>query len=214
MKKFCKVSMIIAISSFCTIISSSAFAEYYFYGVVTVGLAKYDIDTTGWTSDDDKDEAYSVGIGFKANKYIAFEAGYLDLGEISAEDSGTLTGTLYGQPYSATGTLKAKAETDGIYFGPQISYPFTEKFSVFAKGGVYFWDLDAKATATGSLTYAGTTYVGSATAKASDDGEDLYYGIGASHDITDIFSVKADWTRYEVAEDDVDVFVVGLLFKF
>lgn len=187
-----------------------------FYGVVSAGYAKYDTDTTGLsiTTEDDTDTGYSIGIGYEFNKYLSFEAGYLDLGETSIGSSAASSGTLYGKPYTFTGTLTATAETDGYYIGPIVSLPFSDKCEAYAKIGVYVWDLDADATATGTLTYDSVVYAGSVQASASDDGTDLYYGLGTSYDITDKFTVRADWTRYDIESDDVDLFAVGAVFKF
>lgn len=186
-----------------------------FYAVATVGSAEYDNDEIPGFSTDDSDTGFSAGIGYEFNKYIAVEAGYLDLGETSLNGSDTVSGTLYGSSYTISGTLNAEAEVDGFYLGPQVSFPVTDAFDLYAKAGVFFWDLDVSAAFSGSLTYEGTVYSGSGTATYSDDGEDLYYGLGASYDVTDTFTVRADWTRYDdVSDTDIDYYSAGLVFRF
>jgi len=220
-KYFFKFKLAVMSLSILAFLSFPALAENYtfpgasgLYATANIGFAEYDYDTTGWTDVDDSDTAYSVGFGYEFNKYIAVEAGWLDIGKTSASASGTLTGTLYGKPYTATGTLTGEAETDGFYLGPIVSLPITEKFKAYAKIGVYFWDTDIEASASGTITYDGTIYAGNAKVQQSESGEDLYFGIGASYDIINNFTVRADWTRYEVMNDDVDVFAVGVVFKF
>lgn len=185
-----------------------------FYATASIGYAKSDYDFSGFTDKDDSDTAYSIGIGYDFNKYIAIETGWLDLGQISGSVSDSASGTLYGKSYTATGAVTFKAEADGFYLGPIVSIPVTEKFKAYAKAGVYFWDMDADASATISLTYDGTTYAADEKASLSDDGEDLYYGLGASYDVTDKLTVRADWIRYDVYDVDIDLFSASLIFKF
>lgn len=186
-------------------------AEGY-YVDIGVGQAKADLDTPSGWNDDDTDTAYSVGIGYKFNNYIAVEAGYLDLGKASQTGTGTVTGTLYGSPFSATGTFTGTYEVDGFYLGPVLSLPVADRLELNARAGVYFWDLDVRATAA-SFTYGGTTYTG-VTASGSDDGEDFYFGIGATYNATKNIAVGADWTRYDIDGTDVDVLSARLKYNF
>jgi len=220
-KYFFKFKLAVMSLSIFAFLSFPALAENYtfpgasgLYATVNIGVAKYDYDTTGWTDVDDSDTAYSVGFGYEFNKYIAIEAGWLDIGKTSVSTSGTLTGTLYGKPYTATGTVAAEAKTDGFYLGPIVSLPITEKFKAYAKIGVYFWDSDLEASASGTITYNGVTYAANAKAQQSDSGNDLYFGIGVSYDIVKNITVRADLTRYEVMDENVDVIAVGVVFKF
>lgn len=89
-----------------------------------------------------------------------------------------------------------------------------DKFEAYARAGVYFWNADSKASATGTLTYAGTTYPVGATATANDSGNDAYYGIGVAYKATKNVSVGADWTRYAVDKTDVDVIGARLKYAF
>jgi len=219
MKKYfkCKLAVIgVCIFAF---LSFPALAEDdvgspHFYGTASIGYSKLDYDFAGFTDVDDSDTAYSIGIGYSFNDYIAIEAGWLDIGEASASTSASASGTLYGKPYTVTGSAIVEAEADGFYIGPIVTPIVTEKFKAYAKIGVYFWDVDAEASASGSLTYDGRTYTANAKADASESGEDLYFGFGASYDLTEKLTVRADWTRYDVSDADIDVFAVGIVFKF
>ena len=186
----------------------------HFYATANVGYSKLDADFTGWTDVDDTDTAYSVGIGYGFNDYVAIEAGWLDIGKASASTSASGSGTLYGKPFSYTGNLSTEYEADGFYIDAIVSPIVVEKFKAYAKVGVYFWDMDAEASASASLTYDGTTYAANAKADASQSGEDLFFGFGLSYDITENLTVRTDWTRYDVSDADIDVFAVGIVFKF
>lgn len=185
-----------------------------FYVDLGLGQAKADLGNTSGLNVDDKDTSYSIGAGYKFNDYIAIEGGYLKLGTASVSASGTISGTYRGKPISATGTLSASSEVDGYYLGPVLSLPMGDKFEAYARAGVYFWNADSKASATGTLTYAGTTYPVGATATANDSGNDAYYGIGVAYKATKNVSVGADWTRYAVDKTDVDVIGARLKYAF
>lgn len=185
-----------------------------FYVDLGLGQAKADFGDTAGLNVDNTDTSYSIGAGYKFNNYIAIEGGYLKLGTASIGTSGTVTGTYYGNPYSATGTLSASSEVDGYYLGPVLSLPVGDKFEAYARAGVYFWNANSKMSATGTLTYAGTTYTGGTTATTSDNGNDAYYGIGAAYKATKNVSVGADWTRYDIGGVDVDVIGVRLKNAF
>ncbi len=189
-----------------------------FYVDLGLGQANADLDLGGTTglNVDDTDTAYSIGAGYKFNDDISIEGGYLKLGTASVGATGTVSGTYYGSPFSATGTLAASAEVDGFYLGPVLNLPFAfaDKFEVYARAGVYFWDLDAKASASGTLTYDGITYAGGVTASRNRDGNDTYYGIGAAYKATENVSVGADWTRYDIDGIDVGVLVARLKYSY
>lgn len=86
-----------------------------------------------------------------------------------------------------------------------MSTPFADKFEAYAKAGVYFWNVDAKAT-------------GAVAATASFDGNDAYYGIGATYKAANNVAIGADWTRYRIdlngSSSDVDVLSARLKYSF
>lgn len=90
----------------------------------------------------------------------------------------------------SSGTLKASADVNGFYLGPVLSLPLADKFELNARAGVYFWDAD------------------------SDNGEDLYFGIGATYNATKNIAVGVDWTRYDIDWADVDVVSARLKYNF
>ncbi len=191
----------------------AANAESY-YVDLGLGQAKADLSAPAGVKIDDTDTAYSIGVGYKFNDNIAIEGGYLKLGTASASATGTVSGTYYGSAYSATGTFTASAQVDGFYLGPVLSQTFADKFEAYARAGVYFWDSDEKASASGTLTYAGTTYAGNVSATRSRDGNDSYFGIGATYKATKDVAIGVDWTRYDIDGIDVDVLGTRLKFSF
>jgi OOP family OmpA-OmpF porin len=135
------------------------------------------------TGCDDDDTGWKVYGGYDINPYFAVEAGYADLGDFSVAIPGiTVTG-----------------EYDGMFIDAKGSLPIGDAFSVFAKLGVLFWDVEGANAAVGY----------------SEDGSDLSYGLGAEYMFTSQFGGRAEWQQFQdVDGDDVTLWTGGAVFKF
>jgi hypothetical protein len=121
-----------AISALCLVSGPAVATEPGFYAGVGVGEASYsDIEELnnlctdyGITCTvDDKDTAYKVFAGYQFNNFIALEAGWVDLGTITAEAS-------VGGP----ATIEADVAGVALNIVPQI--PIGDLGAVFGKAGV------------------------------------------------------------------------------
>jgi OOP family OmpA-OmpF porin len=218
-------------------VSGSAFANGMtdkLYGVVGFQNSEADVDGLQEARDaglsiDDNDSGFNLAIGFEVNESFAVEVGYMDMGKVLDASTPTLSvtaagsGTLGGTPISWTnnlaGSLGANAEIDGWTLAGVFTLPINEKFDAYGKVGLYSWDATANVYGTitaGTLTVGSTNY-GSGThsiASASDDGTDPFYGVGLKYNISDKFAVRADYSRYEVYDEDIDVMGAALVVKF
>jgi OOP family OmpA-OmpF porin len=194
--------------------SGSAFAEGMtdkLYVEAGWTWAEADIFSGDWSSTDEKDSAPRLFVGYNINDNFAVEGGII--GELEA--SGTLSaGTYTGLGLSGTWTVNSTSKitytaNNSYLLGGKFSAPLNDNFNVYGRGGLLWWDVDLNAS--GSVTYQGTTYTG---AFASDDGSDLYYGLGASYAINDKASINADYLALDVDGDDIDSFTIALGYKF
>ena len=96
----------------------------------------------------------------------------------------------YGQLLDKGGVEITAWELSGIY-----SFPLGNKFSIFGRLGFAMWDADAGAA-------------------GSDDGTDLLFGAGVQYDLTNKLGIRGQWTRYDVADEDADLFSIGLIYRF
>lgn len=196
-------------------VTPAAFAaDTGFYGIVGLGQSEVDISAPAGVSVDNKDTSYFLGAGYRFNDYVSVEGGYLDLGEASVSASGGISGTYYGIPFTATGTLSAKSEVNGWSLGPKFTLPLGKQADLYGKVGYYFWDADTAASFSGTVVFGGVTYAAGASAKVSSSGEDPYYGVGFAYRFTDRVGLLVDYTRYTVDTVDVDTLGVGLTIKF
>lgn len=192
MKQINKTGLSLAILLATTMIGSAAHAaeQSRFFVEAGVGVSSIDTDVNEpGVSVDDNDVFFSIGAGYNFNKMFAIEAGYIDLGEVKVSVP----------EIAYTATISA----DGFYFGPRLTFEITPQFEAYGRVGVFAWDAEAKDSVGNS---------------ASDDGTDVYFGIGAAYKISDQVSLGADWTRYAYEDDgddfDVDTFGAKLKFNF
>lgn len=188
MKKISKTSLSLAV--LLAMIGSTAHAaeQSRFFLDAGVGMSSIDtdIDEPG-VSIDEKDVFFSIGAGYNFNKMFALEAGYIDLGEVKI--------SVPALAYTAT------VSADGFYFGPRLTFEITPQFEAYGRAGVFVWDAEGK---------------DSDGFSASDDGTDIYFGIGAAYKISNQVSLGVEWTRYayEGDDDDSDVDTFGAKLKF
>jgi len=110
--------------------------------------------------------------------------------EIGWVDLGEITATGPG------GT--ARITVDGIQAAVLGIAPLNQRFHVFGKFGLYLWD--GKATAPG-LTL-------------SDDGTDIVFGLGLGWRLSKQVDLRAEWERFDVDDEGVDMLSVGLQLNF
>ena len=184
------VTLAIALSGF--FVTGAAHADDPgFYVGGSVGQASLNESVNSTISIDDEDTSFRLSAGYSFSDYFAVEGGYIDFGEVS--DSFTVAGV----------TGRVEAEADGFDLALVGSLPVSEKFSLTGRAGYLFWDADVKATATGVPTISD-----------SEDGNDLFFGIGAEYRFTDQWSLTGGWDRYELDDVDFDNLHVGVRYRF
>src|SRR3954467_9546316 len=118
------------------------------------------------TSVEDSDFGFKLYGGYQFNKNFAVEGGYTDLGELTSH-------TIITSGGGATLNGKWKAYT--IDLSAVGILPINEKFSVFGRSGISFWNLD--------FDLMGNGPAGTATLSESESGVGPLLAIGASFNI-------------------------------
>lgn len=208
------IKQAVALVGFVVATSGAVAQSQGFYGGLSVGAASADIDkgaldqqltnvgVTGLTSDaDENDVGYKAYLGYGFTPNFAVEGGYANLG--SAEYKASFTG----------GNAKADWESHGMYVQAVGRAPVANRFSLLAKGGVYFAENEVDFRATGPG--------GTATADESDSEINFVFGMGAEYALTPSMSARFEWERFlNVGDDDVggeadvDLVTLGLRFGF
>ena len=143
---------------------------------VGAGVGSMGVDLGGFSGDD---VGFKVLGGWMFNPYIGAELEYIDGG--TAEDRGF------------------EIDISGVNASLRGAYPFSERFSVFAKVGMMFWEADVT-----SFEVSGT-----------DDGEDVSWSVGLGFDFTDNLGATVEYQGFEIEDTDtVDLISAALVWKF
>lgn len=136
---------------------------------------------------DDSDTANKLFAGYRLNRNLALEAGYADLGRVRFSGPG--------------GSIDF--ESSGVEIMGVGIAPLGPRFWLYAKAGIFFWDLDVSAVG------------------LSESGTELTYGLGAGFDFTQNFSGRIEYQIYPDIGDDfttgtTDISVLGanLILRF
>ena len=121
---------------------------------------------------DESDTGYRVYGGYEFGPHVGVEAGYEDHGETSftAESDGT------GYSWEA-GSVGTRFESDGWFAAVVGRLPLSERWTLFARLGLYSWETTETFTEP-----SGTTV-------DKNSGTDATYGAGVEYDV----GKKGDW---------------------
>lgn len=164
------------------------------YLAAAVGLANTPDDSVLTPSDvpvltgrtDDNDTSWGLAAGYRFNRHIAIELGYLDLGEITSEVT------------DATGSTDARAavgfSAEGVTLALIGTFPIG-KWEPYLKAGVF----SAHAVLEFSGSFSGANF----DARIAHDDQDGLYGVGVKYAVSEHLQIYLDSTYFhEVGEPD------------
>lgn len=153
---------------------------------VNLSDSNHELIAKRYPSIDGKDKGFKAIVGYRAFKYLALEAFYVDLGEVTA--SRLIPAGVH--------TLTISTKSVGVVALGII--PVTDKLEFFVKLGAH----DMK-------TEFRSTY----RINEEKEGVDLTYGAGVSYALGPV-SLRAEVDRYELGRDSVDALSAGFVFNF
>jgi OmpA-OmpF porin, OOP family len=181
--------------------SRSTLDEYFNLDPSRPGASKLDDTTTAW----------GALIGYRFNKWLGAEVGYVNLGEAKYDFSGVI-GTPSGDASYIGGYRFSSAGPSAAVVG---FMPVGEHVEFNARAGVFYGD--TRQTIRFYDVALGEN-VGHDRSDASQT--ELFAGIGATWNISQSLAVRAEYQRFfDVGDDeknyeqDIDVISVGVLFK-
>ncbi len=161
-------------------------------------LSSAGVDAT-ITKLDNERSTWQLGGGYRFNQNWSLELGYVDLGEVSVQLTGTTTSAsqFYGRasrihPQSANGWLLTS----------QYYWPFSESIGVLARVGVWYWQ----------SSY--TTYDNAAVGNDAARGADLVFGLGGVYKITEPIGARLLLQRYYIGSEVTNMLSFGLTYRF
>ena len=139
-----------------------------------------------WNEDD---TAYKVFAGFRLNRFLSFEADYINLGKPSG---------------SVVPGVNVDSSVDG--FAPYVigTIPIGQHFEVFGRLGYYFYDanLRERDTLNGDVRF-------------DEESEDLVWGGGVGVIFGERFNLRFEYERFDLQRlDDADALWLTAAWRF
>ena len=185
MRRICRTTLLLL--ALATLASAVA-AENPFY--LTGKLSDTTLDgDLGASVDrilDGSDVGWSLGLGFKLGKYLAFQLEYYDLGSASV----AAFDTSFGVDSTAA----------SLTVLPHL--PFGERFALYGKLGFVSWESDVSELVDSADRF--TTRL---------DDEDLIYGAGLRFELPIPFAIGV-FAEYEILAEDFESFSLGATWGF
>jgi opacity protein-like surface antigen len=187
----------VALSTLWSLSATAGEIENHWY--VGGGLGRADVDADFDNADlggtpidldiDDDSTAWRLFAGYRFNRYVGVEGGYINFDEFDTSAS------------AAGQTAELEAEADGYTLALTGAIPLGERFAITGRAGYLFWDADAKIRVNG------------ATLESDDEsGSDVFFGAGLEFSVNDRFALRGVYDVYSL--DDVDVDYIGLEAEF
>ena len=160
------------------------------------GVAKFDIDCPA--ACDLNTSTYKLFGGHRFNEYMALEFSVAKTGNFN-------TSRFSAFPDGSGGFVPFRIDIEGnahmIGVAPVFHVP-VGKGSVLGKIGLHNW----KAKGTGG------------SSSSTDDGTDLFFGLGGEYSLTENVGIRVEWERYRFEadgeSDDIDAFSASIVYQF
>jgi opacity protein-like surface antigen len=149
---------------------------------------------------DDHKLAGKIYAGVTLNQYLSFEAAYVDLNKVRTRSTAATTDAA---DFIAAVTAIHPYSARGGSFTALGSLPLVGGLSVFARGGGFVWhgEIDADVP-------------GVDAAETKKTGVSGVVGAGLDFAFIRHFALRAEWERYFITRDSMDLLTVGLRFSF
>lgn len=138
---------------------------------------------------DDDSPGWSAFAGYEFGRYVGMRAGYIDFSTF--DDILDL-----GIP----GTPVLDVDLNGWIMGVDGYLPVGDWFRLTGHVGVIQWDAEVQ------IDFAGID--------RTEDGSDVYYGVGVEFELADFLMLGTSYTRYEIDDADVDYAAAHVRFLF
>jgi hypothetical protein len=158
---------------------------------------------------DSKDSAYGFVVGWRFSEHIAFEGGYLDLGDVKYRDRSE--GVFNNMPQTWQQNLDSS--TSGIALSALGILPLSYRWEVYARGGALI--------SSNSANLFISNGIGAEKFRATKSGADLMAGAGISFSLAEIYNIRLEYLRvFDAGEDatldeaDVDLATLNVTVAF
>jgi OmpA-like transmembrane domain len=199
------------------------------YGVVFVGMTKYTGDHSENESElldilinndipyqnlssttKDSDIGYQATFGYRFNRYIAGEVGLAQYGSLASSAHGDLD---FGNGYEPA-DVKLAFHVGGPLFSVIGILPVSNSFEFYGRVGLLFASVEREFT-------SAVSGVSGVTGSAKGDSQNPVFGIGASWNINQVYSIRAEYQKLSnigqssrTGTEDLNVMNLGVMMRF
>jgi len=168
------------------------------------------------TSLDDSDTAFAILAGYRLTSYLAFEASFMKLGQVTYKSRAAGNFPLEG------GTLNTNIETEtsGFSFAAIGTLPLTHEWEVFARGGVLFATNKIRIV-TDATGQRFIPVPGDFDVSGNENTTETFAAVGISRRFFEVYALRLEYQRVFAAgaeetggEGDLDGALLGLNVTF
>jgi OmpA-OmpF porin, OOP family len=185
------------------------------------------------TSDlDDNLSVWGAQLGYRFNRYVAVEFGYVNLGELLYRLPGSVSGTYtfsvscgcdantftqVDVPLNGNIERATQITSTGLTGSVLGMFPLGPKFDLHVRGGLYMADTRV----TDRIRYVSSDPVLNIAHGRTDASQtELFAGLGGAWNINESFTLRLEYQKYldvgddeKTGESDYDVLNISVLFK-
>ena len=165
---------------------------------------------TGTSDLNDMDSIWGAQIGYRFNRWVAAEVGYVDLGKAHYEANLVSNFGAGNEAYGVRGRFLSSGPTVAVLG----ILPIKDLFDFYARGGIYFADTRFRV----AFDFVGTIDDQSVENKAGT--QELFGGVGFAWNINQDWAVRAEATYFlDVGDDDrtgessITMLGLGIVFR-
>jgi OmpA-OmpF porin, OOP family len=163
---------------------------------------------SGTSELNDMDSIWGAQVGYRFNRFVAAEVGYVDLGKASYEADLVSNFGAGNEAYQSRGRFTTAGPTVAVLG----IFPIKEMFDIYGRAGLYFADTRFR------VRFEFPGEILSAEEKAGT--QELFGGFGFAWNINEDYAVRAELTHFlDVGDDDrtgeasVTMFALGFVFR-
>jgi OmpA-OmpF porin, OOP family len=134
---------------------------------------------------DARDRSLALQAGYRFNRWLAADIGFLSLGSFQYASTGTVNDAGIISPSAFTFGYKVR----GVSVGGTATLPLGRNLEVRARAGFINSDVN--------IRYSATVGTDTLADKYSDTSQDLYYGVGAGFVVWDYYRIGVDYLHYD-----------------
>jgi len=188
------------------------------YGGASLGMGTVKVETTDWDDGtlngmtlDKSNVAYKLIAAYRFAPMFSLEGSYIQFSD--AKFSGIEPGTV--PSIWKTGPVSGTASVKGVTVQAVGTWPFKDRYGLFAKGGLFMWNT----TMVSNPTLSGGTLALNDILIQNDNGFSWLYGAGAEIRFHGRWHARLEWEHSTVRfastkERGVDFSSLGVTFDF